>query len=437
MEMNIQHIFGKFFITLIFMKIFTFDVLAGPNVIPFTGQVEVSGDAFSGTGTFRFAIVNSECVANISGCQSLWSNDGTSTIGSEPASGVNIAVDKGFYNIGIGNISVVNMTEVPLSVFDADITFLRVWFDDGSTGSQLLTPDRQLVSVPYAYRAKVADSLSANSTYNSLPVGAVIDWWRPSDSTEPVPDGFAVCDGSVVSDTASPFNGKAVPDLTDTFVRGVTDVNNIGDTGGALTHSHTTDLNHDHATGSFLSSLNGSHSHNTNINHNHPNSSSVSGGSHNHSVSLAHNHASTTSTSDSHNHVSFSFNTVTDSWSAGNGSVVVDWGDGMDSAGTGNMPISLSGGSVSKSLYTSSDLHNHNVDLPNYSANVTSSTATSHAHNIDLPALGATHISSTTTGGHSHSTNVDLPALGVANSTSSNGENLPPYYGLLKLIKIK
>ena len=121
--MKLINKYYKIFIALFFINMFSFTVLAVPNVIPFTGQVKVNGDDFTGTGTFRFAIVNTECVSNISGCVTLWSNDGTSTVGSEPTNGVSIVVNNGSYSIGVGSISTVNMTEVPASVFNSNITF--------------------------------------------------------------------------------------------------------------------------------------------------------------------------------------------------------------------------------------------------------------------------------------------------------------------------
>ena len=53
--------------------------LAGaPTVVSYQGQVIVAGTAYSGTGYFKFAIVNA------AGTTSYWSNDGTSVDGSEP-----------------------------------------------------------------------------------------------------------------------------------------------------------------------------------------------------------------------------------------------------------------------------------------------------------------------------------------------------------------
>lgn len=86
----------------------------------------------------------------------------------------------------------------------------------------------------------VAKSAASVTGPGSIPVGGVIMWW--SDGT--LPDGWAVCDGSTVSATASPINGKALPDLRDKFVRGVgnADVRSTPVSGGSDhdTHTHLT-----------------------------------------------------------------------------------------------------------------------------------------------------------------------------------------------------
>jgi hypothetical protein len=54
----------------------------------------------------------------------------------------------------------------------------------------------------------------------SIPIGSIIDWWRGQANAQP-PDAFRICDGGVVNDPASPFDGKAVPNLADQFTVGV------------------------------------------------------------------------------------------------------------------------------------------------------------------------------------------------------------------------
>jgi hypothetical protein len=67
-------------------------------------------------------------------------------------------------------------------------------------------------------------AIAADVTRQMLPVGAVIDWWRP-DGTVPIPAGFEICDGHTVSAGSHDFpNWSAqpitLPDLRNKFVIG-------------------------------------------------------------------------------------------------------------------------------------------------------------------------------------------------------------------------
>src|SRR6185503_18358800 len=82
-----------------------------------------------------------------------WSNNGTSTAGSQPTAAVALTVIKGLYSVLLGDATLPNMTIVPATVFtNADVR-LRVWFNDGTNGSQLLTPDQRIAAVGYAVMA--------------------------------------------------------------------------------------------------------------------------------------------------------------------------------------------------------------------------------------------------------------------------------------------
>jgi hypothetical protein len=118
-----------------------------PGLINYQGRVVVGTTNFNGTGQFKFALMN-----NANG-QTLWSNDGTSSNGSEPTNAVSIAVSNGLYSVLLGNNSLPNMTKVPGTVFNNNKVSLRVWFNDGSHGSQLLSPDQRIASVGYAFLA--------------------------------------------------------------------------------------------------------------------------------------------------------------------------------------------------------------------------------------------------------------------------------------------
>src|SRR5258708_4755184 len=114
-----------------------------PYLINYQGRVVVGTTNFNGAGSFKFALVNTN------GTVTFWSNDGTSSAGSQPTSAVPLTVSTGLYSVLLGDITLANMTTVPASVFgNADVR-LRVWFNDGSNGFQQLTPDQRLASNGY------------------------------------------------------------------------------------------------------------------------------------------------------------------------------------------------------------------------------------------------------------------------------------------------
>ncbi len=123
-----------------------------PEVIDYHGMVKVDGIPFNGSGYFKFAIVDS------AGTTSYWSNDGTSVTGSEPENAVSVSVSNGIFDIRLGDTTITNMRyPVPADIFiDYNDTYLRIWFNDGVNGFQHLTPDKQIVSVPYAHHAAQA-----------------------------------------------------------------------------------------------------------------------------------------------------------------------------------------------------------------------------------------------------------------------------------------
>ena len=84
---------------------------------------------------------------------SYWSNDGTSVAGSQPTGSVSLPVAKGLYSVLLGNPALPNMTSIPANVFNNGDVRLRVWFNDGTHGFELLTPDQQIAAVGYAMMA--------------------------------------------------------------------------------------------------------------------------------------------------------------------------------------------------------------------------------------------------------------------------------------------
>ena len=126
-----------------------------PQLINYQGRVAAGGVNFDGSGQFKFALVNAGATTT------YWSNDGTSTAGSEPAAAVSLTVTKGLYSVLLGGTALPGMTAVPAAVFNNTDVRLRVWFNDGVNGSQLLSPDQRVAAVGYAMMA------------DSVPDGAV------------------------------------------------------------------------------------------------------------------------------------------------------------------------------------------------------------------------------------------------------------------------
>lgn len=125
-----------------------------PSLFNYQGKVSVGTAPFQGTGKFKFALVDA------GGGTTLWSNDGTSNGGSEPKTAVAIAVVDGLYTVQLGDAGLANMTSpIPASALASGDVYLRVWFSDGTNGSQWLSPDKRIASVAYAL---VAASLDAN-----------------------------------------------------------------------------------------------------------------------------------------------------------------------------------------------------------------------------------------------------------------------------------
>jgi len=115
-----------------------------PQLINYQGRIVTAGTNFNGTGQFKFALVND------TGLISFWSNDGTSVAGGQPTTSVSLTVVNGLYSVLLGDTALPNMTAVPAAVFANTDVRLRVWFNDGVTGFQLLVPDQRIASVGYA-----------------------------------------------------------------------------------------------------------------------------------------------------------------------------------------------------------------------------------------------------------------------------------------------
>lgn len=140
-----------------------------PPLVNYQGRVAVGTVNFDGTGQFKFALVNS------TGTSTYWSNDGSSSAGTEPATAVSLTVAKGLYSVLLGDTTIANMTAISASVWSNADVRLRVWFNDGTNGSQLLTPDQRLAPNGYLPDASVTTAKMADGSVSSakIAVGGV------------------------------------------------------------------------------------------------------------------------------------------------------------------------------------------------------------------------------------------------------------------------
>lgn len=127
-------------------------------------------------------------------------------------------------------------------------------------------------------------AISAQAKQQDVPIGGVIDWWRPT-SNVPVPEGYVVCDGLTTLTAAQHDFGTGasvvVPDFRNAFILGAsitktdgaaaaggdaaTDAPGIRGSGGSMTHILTPAQgpirNHTHSGTTGTMNSNWSHTH--------------------------------------------------------------------------------------------------------------------------------------------------------------------------------
>ena len=136
------------------------DICAGwqpdpiPQIVSYQGQVSIGGIPYSGTGYFQFAIVDSVDTL-------YWSNDG-STI--TPTEAVTLTVVNGLFNALLGETN-----PITYGMFSNSDRWLRIWFDDGIHGVQLLEPDAPFTTAPFTFQADNAmTAMTATIAMNAL-----------------------------------------------------------------------------------------------------------------------------------------------------------------------------------------------------------------------------------------------------------------------------
>ncbi len=141
-----------------------------PQLISYQGRITVDGTNFHGSGLFKFALVGTNGAAPAT----YWSNDGTSREGNPPAAAVALKVDRGLYSVLLGDATLANMQPIPAVAFTNPAVWLRIWFNDGTLGFNLLVPDQRVAAVGYAMIAGLAASVPDGAiTSAKLAAGAV------------------------------------------------------------------------------------------------------------------------------------------------------------------------------------------------------------------------------------------------------------------------
>jgi hypothetical protein len=108
------------------------------GILNYQGRVSVKSVNFTGTGRFKFVLVDGTTLSPGQTPLTLWNNDGIGAGGNEPLTAVELPVSSGLYSVTLGDKSLKNMAAaIPASVFQNPDVRLRVWFDDGVNGSQL------------------------------------------------------------------------------------------------------------------------------------------------------------------------------------------------------------------------------------------------------------------------------------------------------------
>ena len=121
----------------------------GPQVVSYQGQVVVNGVPFTGTGYFKFALID--------GATTFWTNDGTAS--GQPATAVALSISNGLFNVLLGDTSITHMVTLPATAFSGTSRSLRVWFSTNNSTFTQLTPDQRVASVPYALQAEDSNTL--------------------------------------------------------------------------------------------------------------------------------------------------------------------------------------------------------------------------------------------------------------------------------------
>ncbi len=103
-------------------------------IISYQGVVTVHGTPITGTGYFKFALLDGNDHV-------VWTHDG-SPPGSPPAGWLELPVSRGLFQVPLGDTNVLGMTApIPAAALHTPPIRLRTWFSTNTTSFSLLSPD--------------------------------------------------------------------------------------------------------------------------------------------------------------------------------------------------------------------------------------------------------------------------------------------------------
>lgn len=102
------------------------------------------------------------------------------------------------------------------------------WLLGGNVGIGTNTPQAKL------------DVKGAIAGFGIVPVGSIMAWYKSLKGTPDLPEGWMECDGSLVRDADSPYNGQTIPDLNgeERFLRGTSGKSGVMQQDALQGHKH-------------------------------------------------------------------------------------------------------------------------------------------------------------------------------------------------------
>ena len=134
------------------------DDVTNPTTVLYQGYITVGGSPYTGTGYFKFIVTNA------AGNTTYWSNNGSSSNGSQPSAAVALTVSEGYFTVLLGDTTLSGMTRaLTADVFAGAGRYLKVWFSTTSSGTYTALSLTPVAAAPYALNAETLDGIDAVS----------------------------------------------------------------------------------------------------------------------------------------------------------------------------------------------------------------------------------------------------------------------------------